>query len=104
MEWRTTERLAALVCAWANSLGTGVPQQAPTDGQDPAAPASSPHDRVEKLEITAADPAYEGHGHGVTVEYAPAFRGTLHVWTRVDGDFDTFLRVDANSTKRFEDD
>lgn len=72
--------------------------------QDPPALTPSLHDRIVTLEITASDPVFEGHGHGVTVEHSTTWRGTLHVWTRVDGDFDTFLRVDANGTKRFEDD
>jgi len=79
-------------------------QQAPANPQDPAALAASPHDRVVNLEITAKDPVFEGHGHGVAVEHAPDFRGLLHVWTRVDGDFDTRLRVVANGAKTFEDD
>jgi len=66
-------------------------------GPEPIPP--TPYDRVVELGITPDDePAIEGHGPTVVVEYEVEFDGTLHVWTT--SELDLFLQVDDAAEAR----
>ncbi len=101
--------LAAAVFA----LCSLVPAQEPTFAIAPAASqadlyadalATSPFDRVVAIALSAADPTLEGHGPCQWLDYVAEFSGTLHVWTKVEGAFDTFLRVEDGDGKLFAED
>ncbi len=75
-----------------------APQDVPT-----SAPAS--FDRTVAIELGAEDPILAGHGPSQRIEHAVEFAGKLQIWTAVEGDLDTCLRVeDAAGKLLMEDD
>ncbi|MCE9593211.1 MAG: CHAT domain-containing protein [Planctomycetes bacterium] len=65
--------------------------------QLPGAAPPTPFDRVVPLEFGAATEKTAASDGGRRVEYRAAFAGTLHVWTRADGELDVDLRVEDPS-------
>jgi hypothetical protein len=76
----------------------------PASMQDLVPAPACPFNRVVPIEITATDPMLEGHGPSKRVDQVVEFSGTLHVWTKVEGDLDTFLRVEDASGKPIAED
>ena len=73
--------------------------------QEPAPARPDRFDRVLPVHIAASDPVLQGHGPSKRVEHVAGFGGSLHMWTHVDHEIDTFLRVeDGNGRLLAEDD
>jgi CHAT domain-containing protein/tetratricopeptide (TPR) repeat protein len=64
--------------------------------QEAGDPAALPAvlDRVVEIVLDEKDPLLSGHGACERVEHEVRFSGTLHVWTKVEGDLDTFLKAE----------
>ncbi len=92
---------AVLALCWLFAVQEPTPATVPAAESDPEANTlpHSPHDRVIALALSAVDPALEGHGSSQRIDYVAEFSGTLHVWTKVDETFDTFLRVEDEAGK-----
>ncbi len=73
--------------------------------QDAEPVASLPYDRVIELVLSPDDSPLEGHGPCKRVDYVAEFSGTLHLWTKVENTFDTFLQVvDVGGVLLLDDD
>lgn len=101
-----TQTFAFLCCVtWLASRGTVAAAPAAGHAADPVQAGNRSFDRVVPLELVEGDAPLAGHGPSKPVEYTVEFSGTLHVWTRVEDGFDTFLRVvDTVGKRRIEDD
>jgi len=57
----------------------------------------SPFDRVIRITLDEHDGVLPGQGPAERVTYVAQFAGTLHVWTRTEGDPDLSLRIEKST-------
>ncbi|MFN0009169.1 MAG: CHAT domain-containing protein [Planctomycetota bacterium] len=55
----------------------------------------TPFDRVIPITIDEQDSELAGHGRGERATYKAEFEGTLHLWTKSEGELDPFLRIET---------